>query len=95
MSALGQKQTSDWWPLMSALLPKADIAGRHLDVRFVPKADSCTAAKKVYSITSSALACSVCGTVKPSVLAGTGIKAIARCTANVADGVNRVISNGY
>jgi hypothetical protein len=36
MSALGQKQTSDWHPLMSALPPKADIAGRHLDVRFVP-----------------------------------------------------------
>jgi hypothetical protein len=29
---------------MSALLPKADIGGRRLDVRFVPKADSCTAA---------------------------------------------------
>jgi hypothetical protein len=27
MSALGQKQTSDWRPLMSALPPKADIAG--------------------------------------------------------------------
>jgi hypothetical protein len=25
MSALGQKQTLDWWPLMSALPPKADI----------------------------------------------------------------------
>jgi hypothetical protein len=33
MSALGQKQTLDWRPLMSALPPKADIAGRHLDVR--------------------------------------------------------------
>jgi hypothetical protein len=30
---------------MSALPPKADIAGRRLDVRFVPKADICTAAK--------------------------------------------------
>jgi hypothetical protein len=39
MSAMGQKQTSDWRPLMSALPPKADIAGRQLDVRFVPKAD--------------------------------------------------------
>jgi hypothetical protein len=39
MSALGQKQTSDWRPLMSALPPKADIAGRDLDVRFVPLAD--------------------------------------------------------
>jgi Domain of unknown function (DUF4267) len=37
--ALGQKQTSahDW--IMSALPPKADIVGRHGDVRFVPKAD--------------------------------------------------------
>jgi hypothetical protein len=39
MSALGQKQTSDWQPLMSALPPKADIAGRQLNVRFVPKGD--------------------------------------------------------
>jgi hypothetical protein len=30
---------------MSALPPKADIAERDWDVRFVPKADSCTAAK--------------------------------------------------
>jgi hypothetical protein len=29
---------------MSALPPKADIGGRHLDVRFVPGTDSCTAA---------------------------------------------------
>jgi hypothetical protein len=28
----------------SDLPPKADIAGRRLDVRFVPKADSCSAA---------------------------------------------------
>jgi hypothetical protein len=39
MSAFGQKQTLDWRPLTSALPPKADIAGRDLDVRFVPKAD--------------------------------------------------------
>ena len=37
MSALGQKQTSDGWPLMSALPPKADIAGRQLDVRLWQK----------------------------------------------------------
>jgi hypothetical protein len=43
MSALGQKQTSDWRPLMSALLPKADIDERDRHVRFVPEADSCTA----------------------------------------------------
>jgi hypothetical protein len=35
-SALGQKQTSDCRPLMSALPPKADIDARSLDVRFVP-----------------------------------------------------------
>jgi hypothetical protein len=34
MSALGQKQTSDCRPLMSALPPKADITGRDEDVRF-------------------------------------------------------------
>jgi hypothetical protein len=39
MSALGQKQTSDWRPLRSALPPKADIAERDYDVRFVPEAD--------------------------------------------------------
>jgi hypothetical protein len=38
MSALGQKQTSEG-PSMSALPLKADIAGRQLDVRFVPEAD--------------------------------------------------------
>jgi hypothetical protein len=39
MSALGQKQTSRSEISMSALPPKADIAGRDEDVRFVPKAD--------------------------------------------------------
>jgi tripartite-type tricarboxylate transporter receptor subunit TctC len=39
MSALAQKQTSDWRPLMSALPPKADIAHDRGNVRFVPKAD--------------------------------------------------------
>jgi len=32
---------------MSALLPKADIVERECHVRFVPKADSCTAAKRI------------------------------------------------
>jgi hypothetical protein len=36
MSALGQKQTFRYGSVMSALPPKADIAGRDLDVRFVP-----------------------------------------------------------
>jgi len=39
MSALGQKQTSVWRPLMSALPPKADIVQHGGNVRFVPKAD--------------------------------------------------------
>jgi hypothetical protein len=54
---------------MSALPPKADIAGYSSDVRFVPKADSCTAQKRDQSITSSAVASSDCGTVRPSALA--------------------------
>ena len=46
MSALGQKQTfSDVRP-MSALPPKADIGTQSGNVRFVPKADSCTATKR-------------------------------------------------
>ena len=45
MSALGQKQTSDRRLLMSAIPPKADIDGCSPNVRFVPKADSCAAAK--------------------------------------------------
>jgi hypothetical protein len=36
MSALGQKQTFGPFIAMSALPPKADIAGRQFDVRFVP-----------------------------------------------------------
>jgi len=39
MSALGQKQTSPYVRAMSALPPKADIAERAYDVRFVPQAD--------------------------------------------------------
>ena len=39
MTALGQKQTSNSQPVTSALPPKADIAGRQLDVRFGPQAD--------------------------------------------------------
>ena len=44
MSSLGQKQTFKRLRLMSALPPKADIRQRNCNVRFVPKADSCTAA---------------------------------------------------
>jgi len=48
MSALGHKRTLRLASPMSALLPKADIAGRPLDVRFVPKADICSAAIAIY-----------------------------------------------
>jgi hypothetical protein len=37
MSALGQKRTFEHDYIMSALPPKADIAKRDRDVRFVPK----------------------------------------------------------
>ena len=43
-SALGQKRTLDCSRVMSALPPKADIVERDRHVRFVPKADSCSAA---------------------------------------------------
>src|SRR5215831_7838902 len=46
MSALGHKRTSRRPQAMSALLPKADINRRERHVRFVPKADVCTAAKR-------------------------------------------------
>jgi len=55
MSALGQKQTSKRVRAMSALPPKADIAERCLNVRFVPKAGILRCGKACcYSITSSA-----------------------------------------
>jgi hypothetical protein len=44
MSALGQKRTFGEDETMSALPPKADMDQDGRDVRFVPKADSCTAA---------------------------------------------------
>ena len=46
MSALGQKQTSRLLERMPLHPPKADIRDQESDVRFVPKADSCTAALK-------------------------------------------------
>ena len=64
MSALGQKRTFRPRNVMSALPPKADIAERVLDVRFVPKA--CIVA---YSISSSARESTELGTVRPSALA--------------------------
>src|SRR5262245_22167416 len=46
-SALGHKQTKRHYGAMSALPPKADIERRDGHVRFVPKADSCTAANSI------------------------------------------------
>src|SRR5215831_16601644 len=70
MSAMGQKQTLPDISAISALPPKADIAERECHVRFVPKADSCTAANSIaISITSSARESSEGGTVRPSALA--------------------------
>jgi len=52
---------------MSALPPKADINWRGWHVRLVPKADILRRGKVVlYSIISSALASSDCGTARPS-----------------------------
>ena len=70
MSALGQKRTSKRVRVMSAIPPKADIGTQSCDVRFVPKADilHCSIERR-YSITSSAVASSVGGTVRPSALA--------------------------
>src|SRR5262249_17019823 len=46
MSALGQKRTFGPKNAMYALPPIANIVEHDRDVRFVPKADSCTAAKR-------------------------------------------------
>ena len=68
MSALGQKRTFCDAEVMSALPPIADMCSAKRDVRFVPEADSC-GAEVLYSITASARASSVGGTVMPSALA--------------------------
>jgi len=48
MSALGLKQTWKLVLVMSAIPSKADIAGRQLDVRFVPQTDSRTATSALF-----------------------------------------------
>src|SRR6516164_10248248 len=89
MSALGQKQTLVCRPLMPALPPKADMAGRQLDVRFVPKADiHALQQSSRYSSTSSAATSRVGGIVKPIALAVrrlmTALKLIGVCTGRSA-----------
>jgi hypothetical protein len=69
-SGLGQKRTWRDQITMSALPPKADIEERDWYVRFGPKADILRCSRDWrYSITSSAVASSVCGNVRPNVLA--------------------------
>jgi hypothetical protein len=62
MSALGQKQTLDSRPLMSALPPKADIDWRHFDVRFVPCVDGSELARDIFTFAElvGAAMCSAC-----------------------------------
>src|SRR5262249_22720122 len=82
MSALGQKQT--WAPHqpMSALPPNATLNATYRNVRFGPKADSCTQQRGRYSITSLALASSVGGTVRPSAFAAFIFNAISNLTGS-------------
>src|SRR5262249_23494008 len=54
---------------MSALPPKADITENRRHVRYVPSTDSCSAANRLYSITSSARASSEGGMLRPRALA--------------------------
>jgi hypothetical protein len=56
MSALGQTRTFRWDAVMSALPPKADIAERDRNVRFVPEADIRIASDSVRRANSSSLA---------------------------------------
>ena len=70
MSALGHKRTLKRLQPMSALPPKADIGTQPRDVRFVPKADILRCSKEQpYSITSSARASRVGGSVRSIALA--------------------------
>jgi hypothetical protein len=53
---MGQKQTSRRLRIMSAIPPKADIAGRRRHVRFVPKADI-RAMRQPLDLSNSVQAC--------------------------------------
>jgi hypothetical protein len=59
MSLMGQKRKWDCRSLLSALPPKADIRRRVGHVRFVPKADICTAANNRRSRTYAVASLSV------------------------------------
>jgi hypothetical protein len=87
MSALGQKRTFGPFIAMSAIPPKADIARRDPDVRFVPKADKVRRSKD-HSITSSARTSSDDGTVRPSAFAVLRLRIVSylvgACTGRLA-----------
>jgi hypothetical protein len=70
MSGVGQKRTWRGQIAMSALPLKADIPRSNLDVSFGPKADSCSAAKSRYSITSSVNDSSVGGATRADLPGG-------------------------
>ena len=74
MSALGQKQTCAAQKVMSALPLKADMCSATRYVCFVPIADSCSAAKVRYSISSSAIVNKFAGILRPSALLGEQIE---------------------
>src|SRR5262245_52885483 len=61
MSASGHKQTKRHHGAMSALPPKADKEQTCRDVRFVPKADICSAAKSINDVSAPALLCGPIG----------------------------------
>src|SRR5215472_5879242 len=90
MSALGQKQTLKLVRAMSALPSEADMVQLNRDVRFVPKADILRCSRDWrYSITSSAVASSVCGNIRPNVLAALRLRVRSNfvgCSTGKSDG---------
>jgi len=67
---LGQKRTSPYVRVVSALPPIADISEVLWNVRFVPKADILRCGiERRYSIISSAVICRIMGTSRPSAFA--------------------------
>jgi hypothetical protein len=68
-SESGQNLTCAHVRAMSGLTPISDIGWHACYVRSVPEADSCSAAKDRYSITSSAVESSDGGIVTPRALA--------------------------
>ena len=67
---LGPKADIDARPIDIRFTPKADIVQHGGNVRFVPKADILRCGReRRYSITSSAVICTIMGTSRPSAFA--------------------------